>query len=596
VSHLKDSVAEEYLRPIVLSDTEEGPEQQAVCGQRNGWMSSLDAANIAGLGSGSRKRPRPSVSSALGSDGGGSECGDLVFEDDDSCEEFIPSGALRGAAASAALLHPPVRSAPASPRPLPGALRAMLPTDRLSAPREVAAADLLTGVQSRAVQLVAREAREKSRAAEAKLEERLRRWGYAPGTLAQVLSYIRDEAPIVIHLDLAARLDKLMRDTHYRNQFETGCTRGSSDLEKRKTWEDRLFQGIYEGAPGFDRVKYGVLNAVNDPRGISTVAKQYGLDYIVLRGVRLRTTFSDRDSCNQGQLASCEWYAHVLEKYNDLELRAVVEVALGERLFADSAVLDTAAGGYKEVQIHGEVRLSQHLEAVVMHPSHVGTPLETSLQAWCRRLGVRLERMPGSGAGAGQSDLPAKAVNSTKAKKRREAARPSTVPVRAPLWQWGPRERQGPWLRFDAFASAALEERRRDDSETLPAFPGGTIISADLDAMELEAFVAGERARLALRRCSGPFGEPAAPSQAPRRAQVPEEPTAWEWCASASGRSAWTEYSTALSALLEAAFREGRREVGLTISDVHYRVNLEHMEQTNCTTRYRRCVRRRSLR
>jgi len=473
----------------------------------------------------------------------------------------------------------------------------MLPTERLSAPREVAAADLLTGVQSRAVQLVAREAREKSRAAEAKLEERLRRWGYAPGTLAQVLSYIRDEAPIVIHIDLAARLEKLSRDTHYRNQFETGSTRGSSDLEKRKTWEDRLFQGIYEGAAAFDRVKYGVLNAVNDPRGISTVAKQYGLDYLVLRGVRLRTTFSDRDSCNQGQLASCEWYAHVLEKYNDLELRAVVEVAVGERLFADSSVLDTAAGGYKEVQIHGEIRLSQHLEAVVMHPSHAGTPLESTLQSWCRRLGVRLEPMPGGGGQGGEPA--AKGAKSSSSGPPRQPS-PPPLPARTPLWQWGPRERRGPWLRFDAFTSAALEERRRDGSGALPAFPGGgAITSVDLDAMELEALVAGESARLALQRRGGQPGEAAAtPSQAPRRVQVEDErhAVAWEWCASASGRSAWTAYGPAPSAALEAAFQEGRREVVLTISDLHYKVNLEHMEQANCTTRYRRCVRRRPLR
>merc|ERR1712113_853947 len=130
-----------------------------------------------------------------------------------------------------------------------------------------------------------------------------------------------------IHIDLASRLSRLQEDTHYRNQFETGSTCGSSDLTKRKSWEDRLFQGIYESAPPHERVKYGVLNIVNDPCGIASVAKQYGKDSLVLRGTRLRTTFSDKDSCSKGELASCEWYAHVLEKYSDLELRAVTEVA-----------------------------------------------------------------------------------------------------------------------------------------------------------------------------------------------------------------------------------------------------------------------------
>ena len=79
-----------------------------------------------------------------------------------------------------------------------------------------------------------------------------------------------------------------MQDTHYRNQFETRTTSGSSDIAKRKAWESRLFPEIYDDVEAKHRVKYGVLNAVNDPcateppeslgprRGIMSVAKQYG--------------------------------------------------------------------------------------------------------------------------------------------------------------------------------------------------------------------------------------------------------------------------------------------------------------------------------
>ena len=41
---------------------------------------------------------------------------------------------------------------------------------------------------------------------------------------------------------------------------------------------------------------------------VALLEQKSGLDqdYLVLRGVRLRTTFSDRDSCTQGQQASCD--------------------------------------------------------------------------------------------------------------------------------------------------------------------------------------------------------------------------------------------------------------------------------------------------
>merc|ERR1712151_653382 len=121
--------------------------------------------------------------------------------------------------------------------------------------------------------------------------------------------------------------------------------------------------------------------------------------------------------------ASCEWYAHVLEKYTDLELRAVVEVALGHRLCGDSAVLDTAKGGYKEVQVHGELAFADHIEVVVLHPSRVGTPVEKKVRAWCEKYKLGLEFMPTS-----QS-------------------------CETSLWRWGASIPDGPRLHFDAFSS-----------------------------------------------------------------------------------------------------------------------------------------------
>eukprot|EP00928_Gymnodinium_smaydae_P082424 TRINITY_DN6576_c0_g1_i2.p1 TRINITY_DN6576_c0_g1~~TRINITY_DN6576_c0_g1_i2.p1 ORF type:complete len:641 (-),score=147.14 TRINITY_DN6576_c0_g1_i2:46-1902(-) len=502
----------------------------------------------------------------------------IAFEaDDSSCDEFIPFGAQR--TRSCEVLAPLVREdIPPRAPPLPSALRALLPTDTLSAPGEIAALGSLTadGAASKALRFVAEAARPLSRASEKQLERRLRSWGYKPASLARVLAYIRDEAAIIVHIDLASRLPKLLKDSHYRNQFETGSTRGSSNLEKRRSWEDRLFSGIYENAEAVDRVKYGVLNMVNDPCGIANVAKQYGADYLVLRGVRLRTTFSDRDSCNQGQLASCEWYAHVLAQYTDLELRAVLDVALGERLFVDSKVLDTAAGGYKEVQIHGELEFEKHVEAVVAHPSHRNTPLQKQLQTWCERIGARLEFMPE----AGNSNVPAAIV------------------AENPVWRWRPSEgsEEGqPWVRFNAFDSAALEASFRQHGEgaceSSLLWSAGTLVSVDFASMTAMAQlrgprIAGERVELALQRRT-------AGACARERTTGQRGSATWEWCASASGDGFWRAYASKLSKEIEAAFKRKLPSTVIALDDGStYHIDLELFVQINERTRYRRLVRR----
>lgn len=84
---------------------------------------------------------------------------------------------------------------------------------------------------------------------------------------------------------------------------------------------------------------------------------------MILKNVRLRTSFADMDSSSAStSLATCEYYCHVLNKYNDNELKAVMEVALGRSAWRPSNTM----GSYKEVQIHGEVRLKDHVECLVV--------------------------------------------------------------------------------------------------------------------------------------------------------------------------------------------------------------------------------------
>ena len=53
----------------------------------------------------------------------------------------------------------------------------------------------------------------------------------------RTLQWIRQDAPIIIHVKLDCVLQFLLEDTHYRNLFEVGTGRGSTDFSARKSWE-----------------------------------------------------------------------------------------------------------------------------------------------------------------------------------------------------------------------------------------------------------------------------------------------------------------------------------------------------------------------
>jgi len=179
----------------------------------------------------------------------------------------------------------------------------------------------------------------------------MKRIGYTEEDLKRTLWYIRDEAPITIHFHPTRILELLLKDTHFRNQFETRTSSGSTDLTARSGWEDNCFGRIYSNAKPLDRVKYGVLNIVRDPVGVTACAG-YGDSFFILKRIRLRTSFASSDtSYSEVKIASCEYYCHVLQQYSTPELQAVVDVAIGKKDSTSSSCIST----YKEIQIHGEV-------------------------------------------------------------------------------------------------------------------------------------------------------------------------------------------------------------------------------------------------
>jgi hypothetical protein len=147
--------------------------------------------------------------------------------------------------------------------------------------------------------------------------------GYTPKDLQKVLQWVSNSAPIIIHVNLERVLHHFVKDTHYRNVFEIGHSGGSSVLGSRVSWEDNIFNKIYHDSPPTERVKYGVLNIVGDPNGVSC-CYSYGDSFLQLKKVRLRTTFASMDtSSSVVKLSCCEHYGNVLHEYSDTELKAV---------------------------------------------------------------------------------------------------------------------------------------------------------------------------------------------------------------------------------------------------------------------------------
>jgi hypothetical protein len=194
-----------------------------------------------------------------------------------------------------------------------------------------------------------------------RLTVRFRALGYSVEQLHQALRYLRDDAPIVIHFDCNQLLPKLVGgETHYRNRFHP-IEGGPTFAPQRYDAENRLFSGIYNHVPDDERPCYGAFNILNDPQGVAA-CRMYGGAFMTLRGVRLRSTFSDQVSVSPlCRVGTCQYYGHILERFTDQELRELIAVASG----AAHVGIDTASSfTYREVQIHGEILLGSHVESL----------------------------------------------------------------------------------------------------------------------------------------------------------------------------------------------------------------------------------------
>ena len=227
---------------------------------------------------------------------------------------------------------------------------------------------VLTGPQQAAMRHVDSVARGLHDAALPALQSRVLRLGFKDKHLDACLRYIRDEAPIVVHLD-AKTLALLCTDPWYRSQFETGTSKGKKDLAQRQQWEESMFARAYAAAGNGERPKYGALNITGDIMGVRG-ARIYGEFFITLSpAVRHRTSFANQDSGGQkgtGKMATNSWYAHVLHEFTDSELSRALNVSRSERVHGAPS---TDFAQYKECQIHGPLSIASDV-LVLSVPGH----------------------------------------------------------------------------------------------------------------------------------------------------------------------------------------------------------------------------------
>jgi Protein of unknown function (DUF3626) len=241
---------------------------------------------------------------------------------------------------------------------------------------------------------VAAESERRDSAALKVLRGRLESLGARQGEPSAVLAYVRERAAILIHLQCTCDLlDLFLRDTHYRNLFETGTSGGTPNTSARRVWEDRLFFGAYRDAAPAERCKYGVLNLFAEPGGVSRARPWYGNSFLVLRdGVRMRSTLTEMDSCSKDAHASTlDHPAAFLAALPSGDLQLAVRAAAR----ADAAPERPHSGNYKEAQIHGELRFDRDFEALCLEPSVArDSMLRAKCEAFAAKNNLRLDLVP----------------------------------------------------------------------------------------------------------------------------------------------------------------------------------------------------------
>jgi hypothetical protein len=127
-----------------------------------------------------------------------------------------------------------------------------------------------------------------------------------------------------------------------------------------------MFGNKYSKATDFERVKYGVINFTNDPKGVKCCSG-YGGSYLLLKEhVRERCTFTDMDSsAATASIATFKYCFKILSKMNDKELKAAFDASKAKEIASDCTAT------YKEIQIHGPIEFSKDVQCIYVNRAEI---------------------------------------------------------------------------------------------------------------------------------------------------------------------------------------------------------------------------------
>ena len=272
-------------------------------------------------------------------------------------------------------------------------------------------ANRLNAVQEAVLKDVQEKAEDRADAAMDGLIAQAQSSGFTQEDVEKALDFIEDVAPVTINfspdkalalstssslLDYAVSVDRasgrlidaFLVDDHYKNQFETGITGGSSSAYpggSRDNWEKTIFEGGYHQGDFLPAVrpKYGALNATLNAAG---PAGQYGNCFFIVKPeLRDRVTLTPFNSsgAQSTHVGTLEHFAHVLKDVSNFE--QVMRVASGRDPF-----IDASSWNYIEAQIHGPVNFDLDLLQMVCAVQFRGTDYEAKLRQFAVKNGVQL--------------------------------------------------------------------------------------------------------------------------------------------------------------------------------------------------------------
>lgn len=164
---------------------------------------------------------------------------------------------------------------------------------------------------------------------------------------------------VIIHCSLDLIHTFIKNDEKYRNLFEIG--RGNS---ARESWENNLFNNIYENSTATEKVKYGCINLYKERTGCIS-ANSYGDSYLILnKNIKDRCSFVFGDSCRlQPHIATFDHFYQII-----LYLpKTVIENLM--RLIDGKNIKDNNYQ-YIEVQIHGDVNFRNDVYKIMVNNRH----------------------------------------------------------------------------------------------------------------------------------------------------------------------------------------------------------------------------------